>query len=155
MRIRTGNHTIYNGIICQLFAVRHESPIPKKEILYQVCYNSIDRFNFVGFDKHSFEELHCRTFLLSELDNAFYIKTFGIYGGIKVKIFEFRPNNKLVHIISVEKVAQIKFNFLDMGNYYLKEIQIEELEKIWEERSQSEYDLPLPEGLKEYEALRI
>lgn len=55
-------------------------------------------------------------------------------------------------IESITPSTRMKLNFYELHDghgkpYYLNEIKISDVEKIWEERSQSSLDLPLPEGL--------
>lgn len=154
MKIRSGNYTIYKGHECRLFEQRYEVPIADYERQYQVCYDSDSTPRFSDFEKHPFEEMFCKSFFLKELDNAFFVKTCGIYKGISVNVFEFRPNPELLHISLNDGDKAREHSFIQIGNYYLKEINVNELEKIWEERSITEYNLPMPNGLPEYEVIK-
>ena len=55
----------------------------------------------------------------------------------------------IIGIVTDDKNAfeDLKLEFRDRG-VYQKEIKINELDKLWEERTQSTHDLPLPKGLE-------
>lgn len=155
MIIRTGNYTLYNGVKLQLFEERYEGPIPEDEKLYNMCYNATGNLQLVGFELHPFEELYCKRALTKDIDNAFFVQTFGLYKRIKVKVFNYKPDSGSVYITTEEKIALDMYSFLDQGNFYGKDIKVEELEKIWEERKVSQYGLPLPTGLELYKEIKL
>lgn len=142
MTIRTGNYTIYRENICLIFEIRHELELTQEDIQYQICSN----FQMDGFEKHPFENLFCKVFNFSDITNAFLVDTFGLYKGIEVNVYEFRPNPRMVHITTKDKSIATNLSFIDMGDYYLKEIDIDELEKIWEKINSSNYPFPMPDS---------
>ena len=83
-----------------------------------------------------------------EIDNAFSIRTYGIYKGYKFDVNKLNGEN-IIGIVTDDKNAfeDLKLEFRDRG-VYQKEIKINELDKLWEERTQSTHDLPLPKGLE-------
>lgn len=40
-------------------------------------------------------------------------------------------------------------NFIALSEFYLKEVRLEEVNKIWEERKKSKNNLPLPKRIEE------
>ena len=58
-----------------------------------------------------------------------------------------------------EKIAK-ELNFIGLTDsynepYYCQAVKIAELEKLWEERRPANYNLPMPNGLSEYEEIEL
>jgi len=148
IEFRAGNYTFFNHKTCKLYEQRHESHLAKEEMQFSICYDISQQYGFENFHKHPFEEMLCKNFYAGEILNAFFVQTYGLYEGIKVKVFEYKPNPNLIYITTEDKIAFEKHSFCDMTGHYGKDIKITDLEKLWEERSPSEYDLPMPKGLE-------
>jgi hypothetical protein len=83
-----------------------------------------------------------------EVDNAFSVRTRGIYRSYQFDVNNINVENT-IGIVTDNKNAfeDLKLEMRDRG-VYQKEIKIIELDKLWEERSQTTLDLPLPKGLE-------
>lgn len=150
MIIRTGNYTIYNGIEMQLFYNRSEVPVPADKQQYSVCYNAALNLSIDGFQKHPFEDIRCKVIRRNELANGFFVQTYGLYKKIVVKVFEYRPDPSRVYITTDNMTVIDQYSFLDMGDHCGKDVGIKELERMWEERTPSQFNLQLPLGLELY-----
>lgn len=148
MIVRTGSYTIYNGIEMQLFEIRSEVPVAEYEKQYSICYSADLNLNADGFEKHPFEEMYCKLISRSELHNGFFVQTNALYKAFAVKVFEYRPDRSRVYITTDDKTAIFQHSFFDMGDHCGKDVGIQELEKLWEERTPSQFNLPLPAGLE-------
>lgn len=153
MVIRTGNYTLYNGLELQLFEDRSEVPIRGDEQQYHICYQPDLNLAVIGFEKHPFEDLFCKSTVREELNNAFFVQTYGLYKGVEIKVFAYRPDPQKAYITTEDKTAFAECLFVDMGSHLGKEIAIKELERIWEERTPSQFNLPLPAGLELYKVV--
>jgi hypothetical protein len=154
MKYRAGNYTIFNGRVCKLFEQRHEMPFPKFEIQYDICYDTDDEFNCEGFTKHPFEDMYCKLFKYNEINNAFFAQTYGLFNEMKVKVFKNTRELSLVNIITREKEAKFISAFLDMGDYFMMETSVDNLKKIWEERTVSKFDFQFPDGLEKFVVMK-
>lgn len=154
IEFNSGNYTIYNNKVCKLYELRSEVLLKKDELQYTICYDASHNFNFDGFYKHEFEDMYCKNFFISEITNAFFAQTVGIYNGEKVNVFEYLANPTHVYIVSKDKTNIEKNSFVDMGDHCAKEVKVLEIERLWEERSPCQFDIPMPKGLeliKEFE----
>lgn len=147
IELRTGNYTIYQGHILSLTELRNEVPISEDEKIFNVCYPFRLNLLLKGFTKQN--NRYFKSLLKNQLDNAFYAQTYGLYKGISVKVFESKLNISNVEITTKEKRAN-NLSFFDMTDYFIKEVKVLELDKIWEERSNSTYNLPMPIDLPLY-----
>lgn len=92
---------------------------------------------------------------ISEIVNGFFVRTRCIY-----KSYEFDANTlidgKYIGIVTDNKEAfeNLNLEFRDRG-VYQTEIKIHELEKLWEERTPSNFNLPMPVGIELIKELEI
>ena len=86
----------------------------------------------------------------SEITNAYYVKVWALYKTISFQVDK-KSNDSYQLVTDKEDVAnEYGFEFVDRG-YFLKYVHRSEIERMWEIRSKSNYDLPMPEGLNEIE----
>lgn len=155
MNIRVGNYTLYEGHLCKLIENRNEVPVLEEEVGYNVCYMANEELSLKGFDRHPFEKMYCRAFKCVEISNALFINTYGMYRGVKVKVYEYKKDPTLIHI-TINDIANLSLNgFEDMGSYFIKEIQLIELDKLWEERTSSQFNFPMPTTIDVYKEIEI
>ncbi|MFO0322474.1 MAG: hypothetical protein ACK504_08600 [Bacteroidota bacterium] len=142
--IRFGTYTRYNDYDFRL--------LNKADYYRIVCDGTICPFS--NFTKYANNFFYLDV-PKENITNAFSISTFGIYKGYQFDV-NTMIDNSYIGIVTDNKEAFDKLNleFRDRG-VYQKEIKISELEKLWEVRSISNLDLPIPEGLKEYEEIEI
>ncbi|MFO0321357.1 MAG: hypothetical protein ACK504_02905 [Bacteroidota bacterium] len=151
IEFRAGNYTIYDGYILSIIEDRYELPIKKEEKTYTICYLSIHNYNLEKFKKHCNEDKFCKNISRNEIKNAFYSQTFGLYENVRVKVFEYKNNRERLYTIATsDSLDGEKLNMIEVNvSWYVKTIKLSDLTKLWEERSSSQYDLPMPDGLKE------
>lgn len=137
--MRNGIYTYYKGYHLEIHTIRDDD---EKVILN---YKG-ERSPFKDFDKSRLEKnTFCRVIKKSDLKNAYAVTTYGLYRGVKVKVFQVAfAHDMIVRIATSDKNA---LNQLDMKEvnkgWYIKDIEKNELEKIWEEGT-SIWDLPMP-----------
>ncbi len=157
MNLKTGTYTVYRTYHLLINEERTEAPIPEQEKKIMISSNFNGECPFEDFKKHSYENIFCKSVFLNDLQNAYFVKTFGIYKNQKVEVFELQ--NGIEGMLSITTRDEKIGNALKMSevnvSWFMKDLNIAELDKLWEERSKSQYNLPMPEGLKEYEELEI
>jgi hypothetical protein len=156
VKIRLGTFTNIDGIEMFLFGNRSEVPLAEEEKIYGVSYPAY-LGEKEGFKLHElptpYENEYRKEVYLTEISNAFFVATKAKYKG---EIFDVEPyygDEIHLHITTKNRELGMKLNFYELHDghgkpYYLNEIKISDVEKIWEERSQSSLDLSLPEGLE-------
>lgn len=84
----------------------------------------------------------------SDIKNSYSVKTKGKYKGDEFWLWSYNESRNVIGLITRDSELAKKHNFLNLSDRYIKEINPKELDSIWEERSKSEYDLPLPKGIE-------
>src|SRR5687767_5017526 len=133
MIIRNGEYSIYKGYELNLFESRYDVPIAEEEKVFGLCYHKDKELILDGFKDQIVEGMFCKPVLLKELDNAFSVQSYGLYRGIKVKVFD-KPKFNKVWLTTKGKSSLLSLGFLDMGDYFGICKSISELDKLWEER---------------------
>jgi hypothetical protein len=158
MKIRNGNYTIYNENDLKIFESRSETLISDEEKIYSICYESNYDLKNEGFEKYPSENMFCKGVYLKELANAYQVKTMGLFNGFIFQIFN--VTYTIDNIVRIGTNKRNEFNSAtntveENKNWYIYDIKISELEKLWEERTPTEYNLPMPEGLELYKEIEI
>lgn len=156
MKIRFGTYTLIDEIEMKIFGYRYEVPIPDNEKTYGVSY-SAELGIKEGFKlnklPYPYSDEFVKEIYIQEITNAFFVTTKAKYKG---EIFEVEPyygDEIHLHLATKDLELGKKLNFYELhdGNgkpYYLGEIKISGVEKIWEERMKSIYDVPMPENIE-------
>jgi hypothetical protein len=152
MEIRIGNYTNYEGLEIQFYEDLYEHPLPN-ELRITLSYPISNSEAKEGFFKNEKSGVYTKKAVLSELSNAFNIQTKAIYMGENFLIHPYFGDSNYLHLRTKNKEIANNLGFVELfdGNsnpYYLGEIKVGEVEKIWEERKHTEYDLPMPDGLE-------
>lgn len=144
--MRNGIFTYYNGFHLNVNTIRDDD---ENVLLSFKGENN----PFENFEKSKFEENTFEFIIKKEnLKNAYNVITYCFYKGYVLKVFSVpnTPNYK-VWIATSDKNVYSALNLKQINiDWYMKEINIDELSEIWEERSPA-LGLPMPEGLKEKE----
>jgi len=123
MVFKNSMYTILDGKLYALIEARSDVPILKGDIKYFLSDNE----RYVPNIEH---------FILRyQLQNLFNIRTYALYEGYKVGVFNYINNESGECNISTSdfKIGG-KLHFLNVGNdLYKKLVRIDELESIWEE----------------------
>lgn len=161
MKIKNGIYTQYRGYELIVHKSRYEDelPIPEEEKPLLVYYNNLKPCPFDDFIESKHNNGYYKKVFRNELSNAYQIFTFCIYQGFQFRVIEFEPDTTIVNIETYDEEANDKlslYKFTDWQNrpIYSNQVKISQLEKLWEERSPSEYNLPMPEGLEQYKELK-
>ena len=111
---------------------------------------------------HLWSACNCYNFgtIVKDIKNAFFVVTKAKYQG---EVFEVEPyygDEIHLHLATKDLELGKKLNFYELhdgeGNsYYLGEVKITEVEKIWEERQKSSLDIPLPESFELYKEIKL
>ncbi len=157
MNLNTGTYTVYRTYHLLINEERTEVPISEHEKKFMISSNFNGECPFEDFKKLAYENVFCKSVFLNDLKNAYSVKTFGTYKNQKVQVFELQIG--IVGMISIAtrdaKVgASLKMIEVNVS-WFMIDLHISELDKLWEERSFSEYNLSMPEGMNEYEEIKI
>ena len=134
--IRFGTYTVYKGYDLRLI---------EQNNCYRLIYNGTN-CPFDDFLAYT-ENVYYKDLQKTEIWNAFFIKTRGIYKGYQFDVCWLNLNNVIGIVTDDKQVYEnLKLDFRERG-VYQKEIHINELERLWEEYSLSSLNLPMPEGI--------
>ncbi len=172
MIIRNGNYTRYQDFDFSLYTMRHEDPIPFTHFVLK--WELADNCPIDGFNINDHGDC-IKIVKRDEIQNAFRVTTNASYFGWS---FSVEANVKLDFVSlkssSPEPFEQLGFTcynvgdekllleenlyaskyFAVSGGYSLRKPLIE-LEKIWEERSETEFELPLPPNLESVQFIEM
>jgi hypothetical protein len=146
MIIRNGNYTRLNGYDCALSEAIQEAPIPFTHFVVKWDLNQSCPFEDFELNKHGDV---IKIFKRRDITNAYLVMTKGIYNGDKFRLLSYNESRNVIGLITDDSELAVEHNFLKLSDRYIKEVNPKELDSIWEERSKSEYDLPMPAGLLE------
>lgn len=155
MNIRFGTYTVYRNIemsITEYYGHGLDQEIEQNHriISYPEELGMIDGFSFDSISKN-----FKRDILIDDLENAFYIITKAIYRGQEFNVWVYHEDRKKLTIYTFNEDLGQKFQFIKLSDRSIKEVGINEIEKIWEERSPSSYNLPMPDGLELVKEIKI
>ena len=152
MKIRLGTYTLYENIemsVNEYYGHGLDNELEKNHriLSYSKEYGQLDEFIL---DEVS--DRYKKDIRISDLKNAFFVITKAKY---KEEIFEIEPYyGDEIHLHLATKNLELgkRLNFYELNDghgklYYLGEIKIGEVQKIWEERQKSVYDVPMPENI--------
>jgi hypothetical protein len=175
MIIRYGTYSLYKGVEMNLsnyygHGINQDIDENHRIISYPKEYGYID-----GFEFNEINNRYNKDILLKDLENAFFITTKAIYlkttftvessiikEFITLKSDNYNQFEKIGYIeycVGDEKnISESELNktrYFKVHNGYIISVEICLIEKLWEERTVSSYNLPMPEGIKEYEEIEI
>lgn len=158
--IRTGFYTVFNGLemaISHYYGHGLSQEIDEKHICisYSNEHNQLDGFKF-----DSVSNKYKRDILISDLSNAFFVITKAIYKGEEFEVEPYIGDDIHFHLATKNIALGQKLGFYKLhdgyGNpYYVGEIKKNEIEKLWEERKPSVFNLPMPKGIEIIKELEI
>src|SRR5258708_1651791 len=140
--MRNGIYSYYNGYHLIVNTIRDDDE--NVLLSFKGKSNPFQDFDKSNFEEDTFERIIKR----KDLKNAYNVVTYGIYKGYILKVFSV-PNtpNYNVGLATSDKDAYSILNFKEINiDWYMKEVNIDELSELWEERSPA-LGLPMPEGL--------
>jgi hypothetical protein len=153
MKIRLGTYTLYENIEMSVseyygHGLDQDIEINHRIISYPKEYGQLAGFN-LDVESNTFK----KDLLIKDLKNAFFIITKASYKG---EVFEVEPyfgDEIHLHLSTKDLELGKRLNFYELHDgygkpYYLGEIKISEVEKIWEECQESIYDVPIPNNIE-------
>ncbi|EZH75211.1 hypothetical protein ATO12_00095 [Aquimarina atlantica] len=151
MIIRQGEYTNYNGYEIRFHEVRHEAPIPFTHFI--LLYENEKECPIDEFEK-SIHGGFIKIIKKEMLKNAFGIVTKALYRGAVFETYHYFEDIKSVSLKTYDKEIGEKLPFVKLIDssgiaYYSGEVKLSEIEKIWEIRTKSKYDVPMPSDIEE------
>lgn len=148
--MRNGIYTYYQGFHLQVTTIRDDDNRVMLNYKNGTC-------PFNDFVKSSHDDgTYYLIIDLTDLTNAYYVKTFGLFKGNVFQVFDVKyTSEQVVRIGTSNRDKFISSTGLDESHkdWYIYDIQLSELEEIWEERTPT-FNLPMPEGLKKKESIK-
>ena len=169
MRIRYGDYTLYKGYEMDLSESRDN--YPGEERLFGLSYDANSNPKLEGFWKDQYkhvdgriEKTYRKGIYLKDLDNAFVIQTKALYKGyvFDVNFSPPEPEENWLGLCIYDSEIAKKVGFTRSGTWsgkdmYREDITIDQIEKLWEERTPSTYNLlnnlPMPKGLEKIKVI--
>lgn len=145
MVIRIGDYTSIEGYIFKLYEARQDAPIPFTHFI--LSWEDESNCPIDGFEKNKHGSIN-KIIEREQLQNAFQIVTLCLYKGYEINVWTYNPSNNYFTIYTKDEVVSDKLNFIKLSDMSIKEVQPNEIEKLWEVRSLSKYNLPMPDGLE-------
>lgn len=139
MQIRNATYTIYKNTEYELSRNSDEN--------FVLYYRGIDcpdkSFLVVNSTNNVFKKTVSDP---SEISNAYNVITYAVYKGHTFQITKVEAG--LFRLSTGDKIAyeELGLEFIDRG-WYETSVNKTDLEKIWEERRPSGYDLPMPKDI--------
>ncbi len=151
MKIRTGVYTILEGIemlIQPYYGHGYSDPEidEHRKISYSEEFGSL-----AGFTLEKNTSIFSRDIKIIDLDNAFKVETKALYQGFEMNVYNYFENEQAIGLTTHEIIDDPNFmkSMDQFGvDYFIGMIKLSEIDKIWEARTESEFDLPIPEGLE-------
>lgn len=148
MEIRKGVYTFYDGIEMLIVGYYgHGISNPEIENHRKISYNkelgSLDGFKLDDKANRFFRDIH-----IDELNNAFKVEAKGRYKDEIFSLWGYNKKRNVIGLITYDDEIARKFDFIKLSDRYIKEVNPEELDIIWEECTESEFDLPMPKEIE-------
>ena len=155
MKIRRGPYTLYKGY--EMKVTRNRDNYPGEERLFGLSYDANSNPKLEGFWKDQYkhvdgriEKTYRKGIYLKDLDNAFIIQTKALYKGYVFDVYNYFSEEKSIALYTKNKAIAKELNFeTDRAGM----IKLSNIEKLWEERTPSTYDLPMPKGLEKIKVI--
>ncbi|WP_106792141.1 hypothetical protein [Aquimarina sp. Aq78] len=150
MIIRHGEYTNYHGHEIRFHEVRHEAPIPFTHFI--LIYENEKECPIDEFEK-SIHGGFIKIIKKDVLKNAFGIITKALYRGIVFEAYHYFEDIRSISLKTYDKKIGKELPFVKLIDskgmeYYSGEIKLSEIEKVWEVRTKSKYDVPMPSDIE-------
>ena len=155
MKIRYGAYVLYKGYEMDLWDNDRDG-LPVEERMFGLSYDADSNPKLEGFWKDQYdwgghiENKYRKGVYLKDLDNAFSIQTKALFKGYVFDVYTYYLKEKSIDLNTKDKAIAKELNFeTDRAGM----IKLSKIEKLWEERTPSEYDLPMPKGLEKIKVI--
>lgn len=160
MKIRHGVFCIYKGVEMSVIEYYGHGLSLDLELNHRVLAYSSEYGHLEGFQFDEVSKKFKKDILIKELSNAFKVTTKALFKGKEFLVEPYYGDKTHIHISTKDLVLGKELGFFELhdgfGNpYYLGEVKILDLEKVWEEYSPSTLDLPMPNNLPNVRVLEI
>lgn len=160
MKIRFGTYTLVENIEMSVNEYYGHGLDQQLEQKHKILSYEKKLGQLYGFILDKVSNVYKKDVLIDDLNNAFFVITKAKYKG---EIFIVEPyNGDEIHLHLATKDLELgrKLNFYELHDgygmpYYLGEIKISEVEKIWEERKKSDLALPIPDNIQLIKEIKI
>ena len=153
MIIRFGTYTFYENIEISVDEYYGHGLDQELEKNHRVLSYSKDYGQLSGFILDENSNKYKKDILIEDLKNAFIVITKAKYKGENFEVEPYCGDEIHLHLATKDLELGKRLNFFELHDgfgkpYYLGEIKISEVEEIWEERTKSNYNLPIPENIE-------
>ena len=132
MEIRNGIFTRYEDFDLKLVEQRSEVPVSDDKKAFQIWYQNTEDCPFEDFEKDKFGNGFYKIVPISQIEKVFLIITFGKYKKWTIEVFEGKGDK--VQIASRDRTVSEELGMKKIGKeWYMKEVEISDLDLIWEE----------------------
>jgi hypothetical protein len=147
MVIRNGIYTYSNGIEMALQEYYGHGLPPSIENHRMISYPK-ELGLMDGFKLNPEANIYFKDIKVNEIQNAFRVTTKTTYKGHSFQIFGFNEEKQVTCLLTRDRNLAKTLDFIDVSDGHVKDVNLNELDSIWEERETSEYDLPFPKDLE-------
>lgn len=153
MNIRNGTYTLINNIEMALTEYYGHGLDPEIASKHRILSYSGKLGELRGFELFPEADEYRMDVLVTDLNNAFKVNTIAKYKGKIFRVDSIVGNGEILHLATSDLKLGKEMGFYELHDiygkpYYLGEVNIRDIENIWEERTRSEYELPIPAGLE-------
>jgi hypothetical protein len=146
--MRNGVFTVYQGIHLPINTIRDN----EQEVF--IRFEGME-CPFVDFQRSKHEDnVFLKRIKISEINETYEVKTYGIYKGYKFQIFKSNDSDDLFIGISNEE-AHHKLKLFGDSDWAYRNVRKTEIDKVWEERLASAFGKSMPKELKEIEEINL
>lgn len=151
MKIRIGPYTIFENHHLAIKSIRDDDD----HVLLRFEGHSPPSTNFEE-SKHE-KDVYYLNLSISSLNQAYWVQTYCKFKGYTFEVFPLNIGVEgLVTISTKEIIAFEKLKLTEIKNgFYATDIHVSELEKLWEERRPSNYNLPMPKVIETIKEIKI
>lgn len=160
MKIRFGTYTLFENIEMSVNEYYGHGLDQELEQNHRILSYAEELGQLHGFILDKVSSAYKKDVLIDDLKNAFFVITKAQYKG---EIFEVEPyygDETHVHLATKDLELGRRLNFYELHDgygkpYYLGEIKISDVEKIWEEREKTNFDVPMPENIEMIKMIKL
>jgi hypothetical protein len=149
MNIRHGIYTMYREVQVELISNNSKD----FELIFRGGICPFLDFKFQTVDSKGLN-VYSKIVSISDVNNSFYVTVKAYYMNVICSVINYKNDFFLLRLLDSIIGRQLGFDEVDRG-VYEKYIHRSQVERIWEVRSKSSYDLPIPEGLAEVEEIEF
>jgi hypothetical protein len=168
MIIRYGEYTLYNGIEMAIVEYYGHGLSQDIDENHRIISYPLELGYLDGFKLDIDNKVYRKDVLLNEINNAYSIVTKAIFNGYTFIVDSgYKENNVILRLDSdsdfkklgyieyfvgdekkMNEIELYKTRFFKVHNGFIITTEIDQISKLWEERSKSKLDLPMPKEIE-------